>query len=433
MGDNTTKALNTTLALLLGLLIVTVAVSIVVPEATLVAGALTLASALTGLLLIPRTQRLVAVILLFVGVSALILASILGHSARPAELLSLNQDLISMLAAVSFIQLITISAETSASRLSGRMAVWRTAAAVHLLGAVINVSALNIIGDHLGRRGRLSIPNTLLLSRAFSAGAFWSPFWAAAAAAIAYAPGAKVNVLIIAGGCLALAAMVYSISGVVRAFGPDLADYHGYVLSWRVLRVPLVLVAVVLIAHGVLPQLPIPNVVLVSSLGMTIGVLLVRQFRTAPTIMFRHLFQVLPRMKGEVTLFASAGVLAVGLGAYFSVIDFTLPLSEFTVGFAWLCTLGMTMLSLVGVHPVISIAAVATLIAPMDPDPSLYAMASMIAWGASAAAGPISGLNIYLNGRFGTDSFALMRRNLPYLGVVMILAWPVLQLCATLA
>jgi hypothetical protein len=413
-------------------LIVTVAVSIFVPEATLAAGGLTFASAMVGLLLIPRSQRLVALVLLIVGVAALVAAIVLGHRATPPEMLSLNQDLISMLAAVSFIQLIAASAETSNSRLSGRKAVWRTAAAVHLLGAVINVSALNIIGDHLGRRGSLSMPNALLLSRAFSAGAFWSPFWAAAAAAIAYAPGAQVNVLVICGACLAFAALIYSISGVVRAFGPELAGYRGYVLSWRVLRVPLVLVVVVLTAHSLMPQLPIPNVVLVSSLGMTIGVLLLRRTRVASGMLARHVFEVLPRMRGEVTLFTSAGVLAVGLGAYFSIVDFTLPVSEFTVVTAWLCTLAMTLLSLVGVHPVISIAAVATLIAPLDPNPTLYAMASMIAWGASAAAGPISGLNIYLNGRFGTDSFAVMRRNLPYLGVVLLLAWPVLQLCSIL-
>jgi hypothetical protein len=93
----------------------------------------------------------------------------------------------------------------------------------------------------------------------------------------------------------------------------------------------------------------------------------------------------------------------------------------------------MALLSLVGVHPVISIAAVAAVIAPLHPDPTLYAMSGMIAWGASAAAGPISGLNIYLNGRFGTNNFAIARRNLPYFFVVLALAWPVLWLCDALA
>ena len=421
------------LAVVLSLLIPAVAVSIVAPEATLVAGALTLVAALVGLLVVRRLQLAISLALVTVGLTALITALSLGHRSTPAELLTVNQDLIAMLAAVSFIQLIATSTEAAPAKLTGTKAVWRTAAAVHLLGSVINVSALNIIGERLGKGRPLTRANELLLSRSFSAGAFWSPFWGAAAAAIAYAPGAKANVLVVCGLCMAAAALAVSISTVVRAFGLELKGYHGYVLSWRALGIPLALVGLVIGAHLATPEVPIPRLVLVSSISMTFITLLVRSPRSVGRRIVTHARVGLPGLAGELTLFASAGVLAIGLGAFFSVVDLDLPVAEFTVTTAWAATLVMTLMSLIGVHPVISIAAVAAVIAPLDPEPTLYAMAGMIAWGASAAAGPISGLNIYLNGRFGANNFAIARANLPYVLVVLALAWPVLWLVSILA
>ena len=421
------------LATVVSLLIVTVGVSIAVPVLSYLAGVLVLLSAAIGIVLVNRTQRVVSIVLIGIGVCALGVALWLGHRLTLEALLSLNQNLIAMLAAVSFIQIVAAADQVSISRLTGAMAVWRTALATHLLGSVINVSAINIVGDHLGSPGRMSMPNALLLSRAFSAGAFWSPFWAASAAAAAYAPGAKVNVLVFAGLCAAAVALAFSISGVVRSFGPELEGYRGYVLSWRILRIPLVLMASVLAAHALWPDLEIPNIVLVGSMAITVVVLLFRSpARTMPALV-DHTVRGLPNMRGEITLFAAAGVLAVGLGALFQSVQLTLPFTEFTVVTAWCCTLVMTLMSLVGVHPVISIAAVAVIVAPLHPEPTLYAMASMIAWAGSATVGPVSGLNVFLNGRFGIDNFAVARRNLPYLAVVLALAWPILYLVEALA
>lgn len=419
--------------MILILLILTVGVSIFVPGATLIAGALTLFAAFIGMLIIRGVQLAISLVLVATGLAALTAGLLIGDRPGLAELLMVNQDLIAMLAAVSFIQLIAGSTEAIAPRLSGAKAVWRTAAAVHVLGAVINVSALNIIGERLSREGRLSRVNELLLSRAFSAGAFWSPFWGATAAAIAISPGAKANVLIFCGLCLAVLALTYSITALVRRFRFQIGDYHGYVLTWRALRIPLVLVALVLGLHALMPDTPITRLVLVSSLGMTVITLFVTRPRTAASQLFYHARVGLPRMAGELTLFASAGVLAIGLGSFFSAVDLQLPVTEFSVPVAWFATLTMALLSLVGVHPVISMAAVAAVIAPLNPDPTLYAMAGMIAWGGSAAAGPISGLNIFLSGRFGANNFAIARTNLLYMVVVLALAWPILWLCNVLA
>lgn len=421
------------MAAVLALLVVAVGVSVAVPQATLGAGALTLLAAAVGLLIVRRAQLVISVVLVACGLAALTAGLLLGHAPSVSQALAVNQDLIGMLASVSFLRLIAAPAEAAGPRLSGAAAVWRTAAAVHLLGSVINISALNMVGDRLSVRGRLSRLNELILSRSFSAGAFWSPFWGANAAAIAYAPGAQTNVLVVCGLALTSVALLYSVTAVVRRFRGRLDGYHGYVLTARTLQVPLLLVAIVLTLHLLLPDVPITRLVLVGAVGITVVTLLLRDPAAAAPRLSRHVRTGLPALSGELTLFAAAGVLAIGLGSLFSAVDLELPFARFTVPLAWLATVVMAAMSLVGVHPVISIAAVAALIAPLQPDPTLYAMAGMIAWGASAAAGPISGLNIFLNGRFGADNFAIARTNLLYLAVILILAGPTLLLCATLA
>ncbi|WP_404437148.1 hypothetical protein LG322_01570 [Microbacterium aerolatum] len=417
------------MALILTALVITVGVSIAVPQATLVAGALTLLAAAVGLLIVRRVQLVISLVLVGCGIAALVAGLILGHVPTVSEALTVNQDLIGMLASVSFLGLITGTSPPRTPRFTGAKAVWRTAAAVHLLGSVINISALNLIGGRLSVKGRLSRLNELLLSRSFSAAAFWSPFWGANAAAIAYAPGAKTNVLVVCGLTLTAAAFLYSITALVRRFRGELDGYHGYALSVSTLQVPIALVVLVLTLHLLLPDVPITRLVLLSALGVTVIVLVARSARTAADRLVSHMRFGLPGMTNELTLFAAAGVLAIGLSSLFSAVQLALPVTAFTVPVAWLATIVMALMSLIGVHPVISIAAVAAVIAPLHPDPTLYAMCGMIAWGASAAAGPISGLNIFLNGRFQADNFAIARTNLLYLVLILTLAGPVLMLC----
>lgn len=71
----------------------------------------------------------------------------------------------------------------------------RTALATHVLGAIVNIGAVGIVADHLRGRSALRLADAALVSRSFSAAAFWSPFWAAAAAATTLVPGANSLVL----------------------------------------------------------------------------------------------------------------------------------------------------------------------------------------------------------------------------------------------
>src|SRR5229473_3273212 len=129
------------------------------------------------------------------------------------QALSDNNAIISMLIGVSFLRLVSALAfYTHGEHLpKGKKAFWSTMLGVHLFGSVINMSAVMIIADRLTRRSHLRKQQAIVLSRSFSAAAFWSPFFGAMAAALTFAPGAKIPVLIITG--LGLAAISLLVTG----------------------------------------------------------------------------------------------------------------------------------------------------------------------------------------------------------------------------
>ncbi|MGY4651312.1 hypothetical protein [Mycobacterium sp. URHB0021] len=409
-----------------------VPISLVVPALAPAAGAATVAATALGIFQIHHMQRLLAVVLIGAGVVALGVALALGARPSLTQLLTLNQTLLGMLTAVTFVRLITGDHGIHRPRLTGVPAVWRTAIVTQLLGSVINISAVTLVGDQLRHKGKLHISDALLLSRSFSPGAFWSPFWGASAAALTYAIGADTGVLLICGSLLAFVAFTISITMAVPAFGKRLATYHGYPLSARVLVLPITMGIIVIGIHQAVPTIKLAVVVLLVSLVVPVVVLATTRRRHLPRIMGGHIVRGLRPMHSEAVLFTAAGVLSVGLAALVDVIGFTVPAGYYNVWFAWLSVVAMTAVALVGVHPVISIAALAAVLGPIISEPTLFAMAGTIAWGTAAAVGPISGLNVFLAGRFGVDAFKVAKRNLPYLFIVVVLALPTLLLCAKL-
>lgn len=411
---------------------IVVPISVVVPQLDPVAGAATVVAAALGIFEVRHMQRLLAFVLIGAGVLALGFALVLGARPSVVQLLTLNQTLVGMLTAVTFVRLITADHGVHRPRLVGVPAIWRTAIVTQLLGSVINISAVTLVGDRLRHKGKLRISDALLLSRAYSPGAFWSPFWGASAAALTYAIGADTSVLLICGSLLAFVAFTISITMTVRAFGDRLATYHGYPLSVRVLVLPITMGIIVIGLHRAIPTVKLAVVVLMVSLVVPVAVLAVTRTRHLPRIMSGHVVRGLRPMQSEAVLFTAAGALSVGLGALVDVVGFTVPAGYYNVWFAWLSVIAMTFVALVGVHPVVSIAAIAAVLGPVISEPTLFAMAGTIAWGTAAAVGPISGLNVFLAGRFGVSGFDVAKRNLPYLFVVVVLALPTLLLCAKL-
>ncbi len=419
----------------LALVILTVPLGNLYPGAGVVAGVAALVVLVAALFIVRPVTRWVALVLVAVGAVALGWAMLLGARPAPGQLTSLNQGVVGMLAAVSFTRLVTVRQPGGQGQEGrpGRVALWRTSGLVHGLGSVINLAAVDIVGGHLGRgRTRLPLLDGLLLSRSFSVAAFWSPFWASSATAIAYAPAADTRALVLCGGVLAVAALALSLLLLQRRFPDGSQDYRGYEVTPGMLLLPVSLLLCVVVGHALVPGLPVSTVVLLSALfvSVVLGAWTLRAGLLGA--LGRHVVHGLPRLRGEAALFVAAGVLSVGLFMLVGELGVRAPVGEFTVVVAWGCILGMTALSVIGIHPIISIAMAAVLVAPTQPDPTLFALTATIAWGASASVGPVSGLNVYLSGRFGLNGFEVARANAGHAVLVLVLALPTLMLCRAL-
>jgi hypothetical protein len=444
VGSSTASQAAAT-CLLLTMLALSIA-GLVVPRAQVCAGAVAWAAAAFMATSLPRRQQAVAGSLLAIGLASLAGALTAGEQPQWSQLVSENQPLITLLVAVSFLRLAASPAPatddagtwgqipvapTPAPR--GRKAVLQTTALVHLLGAIINISIIEIVGDRLlgpaapQRRQRL-----LLLSRSYSSGAFWSPFWGATAAAVTYAPHAHFLVLLVVGGTAAFVAMAVSSVFIVRDLGCALDEFTGFPLSRQTLLVPFALTALLLTEHAALRGPSIPQLIAVTAPALTVVILLSRHpGRKVTGLFLAHARNRLPAMHSEITLFLAAGVVATGVGTLARSAGWV-PFHSFTAVQALIVLVVMVIASMAGIHPVIMIGIAAAFLRPLDPNPTLFAMTCLFAWGIQGAGGPLSGLNIILQSRFGDDSLTIARWNARYVLGILGLAVVLLPLCQSL-
>jgi hypothetical protein len=199
-------------------------------------------------------------------------------------------------------------------------------------------------------------------------------------------------------------------------------------MHFAALWIPGLLAVVVLSVHGLMPQVPVLTVISMAALLLTLVVLVKRDGRFAPGRYRAHVAQGLPTMAGELALFLAAGVLAAGIGTAVESSGWTLALDRFGATEAWYMVLLMTVLSIAGVHPVISIATAQGILAPLAPDPNLLGIAYLMAWGVGVSISPFSGMHLGMQGRFGIDSRGFLRWNAGFTLVMLVVHGLALQL-----
>ena len=120
-------------------------------------------------------------------------------------------------------------------------------------------------------------------------------------------------------------------------------------------------------------------------------------------------------MAGELALFLSAGVLAVGLSGALAAHGGALWMpARFDAGVATALVLAIYALSFVGVHPVVPLTVGATLIEPLGADPTLVVMSFVMAWGIGCAGNPLSGQVLVLQARYAVPGWRFARWNAPW-------------------
>ena len=110
-------------------------------------------------------------------------------------------------------------------------------------------------------------------------------------------------------------------------------------------------------------------------------------------------------------LFLSAGVFAAGISSVIRATGFDLVPDSFGASEASLLLLVMTLLSILGIHPVISIVTASGLILPASPDMNLLAMTFLMTWSIGVCVSPLSGLSLAIQGRYNINSFNFLNWN----------------------
>ncbi len=389
------------------------------------AGAM-LARYLTGVL------RIQVVAMLALGVAGLLWGSLQGANPRLEQAVSANQALLAMLAGVSFLRLIALPRAGRGESLPvGARALWRTLLGVHFFGAIINLSAVMILGERQAARAPLTPLQAVVLSRGFSAAANWSPFFAAMGVALTHAPGSRLGVMAAVGLPVALLALV--LTGWSLARRPEAAEFRGYPMHFVALALPALLTAAVLLLRELWQHVPILTWIALLSPLIAAAVLLAREGGAGGSALHQHVRAGLPRMAGELMLFLAAGVLAAGISSAAET-SALLPMPQAfgPAEAAWLLA-GMVVLAAAGVHPVISISVAGGMLMPLVADPNLLGIVFLMAWALGVCASPISGMHLAMQGRFGIRAAAFPRWNARYVLLMLVVDAAALHLYARMA
>jgi len=382
---------------------------------------------------IARGQRIQVSILLLLGLLALAWAAKNGDALPITEIIIKNHALLAMLAAVSFLRLVSIESGSTPSALpEGTRAYLRTLGGLALLGSVINISSLLLIADRLHDRGALVRFASRSLTRVFSGCSGWSPFYGGMAVVITYVASANLGRLVLLGLPFALAGLALTAALALIFERDKVRNFRGYPMDFRNLWLPAALAVAVFAINRLLPQASILIHIALGALLVSGVALSVRHGPAgAAQRMAKHVTHGLPGQASELYLFLAAGVLAVGLFSALSGSGFSLPISSFDERTAMVVLAAMVLLSMVGVHPVIPITTLTAFLMPLNPQPDLLALTYLLGWSLGTCASPLSGTHIIMQARYDVPSWQAAVANWPFVAIMYVLACALLWFTAS--
>ena len=357
--------------------------------------------------------------MLFVGLGCIIWVILKGNPVDFVRLVSANIHIVALIASVTFLRLISLPGDQSEPSLPrGNRALVKTAWGLHTFASVINLSAVMLFGNRMEKGGKINRLQAILFSRAFASGCYWSPFYVSIATALVYAPGSDFITLVLAGLPIALTGLLITTWQLAR--DETGRETCGYPLRFESLFVPVLLSSAVILLHNVFPEFPVLTLITVLSFLLALLVLAVREPFAAFRRIGAHIVDELPGIYKELMLFLAAGVMSVGISAALISSDISLGLatvSPFTGGAFMLAAI---LLSLIGVHPIITISILGSLLGNTAYNADLLGVCMMMMWGNSIVASPFSGINLAIQGSFQVSSFAIMRWNAGYVLAMLI-------------
>ena len=371
---------------------------------------------------------------LFVGgMICLVIALYRGARLQIPLPLATNSQIISLLVAATLLsQLGRMREATSAVLPTGMGAILKTTLAVHFIGAVINLSAVYLLGDRMTRQKAMDGRQALILTRGFAAAGFWSPLFITMAVALKYAPGSSPTTLFLFGFGMAGAALLLTFYEVVRMGNP--ADFIGYPLNKGTLWLPLLLVACISILHFAVPEMSPLEAISLLVATVYLICFAARPKQSAP-ILHRQIQQDFPQLASEIVLFIAAGMFSLGLSLLLGTFAEWKPFQQFSFTEASLCFIAIVLLAQIGLHPIASISFVGPMIANVSANPNLAASVFIYAWALSSAINPLSSQNLGTFTRYQIDSSKIRFSNMRYgliMSILIILLFYILSHLPTL-
>ncbi len=340
------------------------------------------------------------------------------------DLLAQNTSLLTLLYSVGFLKLVALPEQQKQPLPVGIAAYFKTLVGVHVLGAIINLSILVLVTSRYQAKDFLNKASVTTIGHAFSSAAFWSPFFAAMGVVLTYAPGAPLLSVMSLG--LLLTVFALSVSTLLTGGWKlnKLKVFSGYPIQADSLLVPVLLAASVLLLHELWPAIKMLTLVSILAIAVTLGVVVWRSKQGAWLALQQHVSDAAPRMARELSLFLGAGVLAVGLQTLLVSKGNLHLFTQFGSLEATFFLAAALIVSMIGVHPLVSIAVTSQLVMPLQADLTLLAVLFLSMWSLGVVASPFSGVNVMLRGQFDLSGRDLFKWNLPY----VVIMWCVVSL-----
>ncbi len=324
-----------------------------------------------------------------------------------------NQYLLTLLIGVGFLRLIATPKEEKIKALpKGKNSFIKTYLGIHLFGSVINLSALILVADKLSKTSRLTKEQIIVLTRAFSSDAYWSPFFVAFAAASTYAPNLSTITIIFFGLILAIIAFIFTYFEISSS-KCDIEQFEGYPIHFETLYLPFVLALMVILANHYYPQLKVILLISFFSIVLTSVILPFKLgIKNAVKKLNTHVFEELPKMKNELALFLVAGMFGVSVSSILIGFNIALPFEHFDGISASILLLILILLSFVGIHPIISIAVIGNWVG--DLNQTLLAATFLMSWSTAVSTSPFSGVNLTMQSRYNLYAIEIFKINIFY-------------------
>lgn len=367
------------------------------------------------LILFPSIKnKKIIIILLILSFLAFFISYLNDFKIDFTKVFTVNQYLLTLLIAVSFLRLIASPKKEKTSQLpKGKKSFIKTYLSVHLFGSVINISSLILVADKMYKKAPLSNAQVVLLTRAFASDAYWSPFFVAFAAAITYAPKLDTSIILLNGIVLSILAFLITYYEVLNNKEFNINEFRGYPLSFESLYLPFMLALLVLITNYFFPNIKV--IVLISTYSLLMSLLILSVKKGLIQSYFKFAFYIsdeLPKMKTEMALFLVAGMFGISISSILIGMNLELPFEIFDWQIASILLLIFIILAFVGIHPIITIAIIGDFLSGVNH--TLLALTFLMAWSTTVSTSPFSGLNLTVVARYDFAAKEIFRLNIFY-------------------